>query len=95
MNGSMYWRFDEDIQQVHGVPVWFGTSADGQPWLQRMGFSSVHSDWLEALASQDCVLIVTDHSSYDYEWIVKHAPLVVDTRGATRAVEDRTKIWTA
>ena len=40
----------------------------------------------ELLARQDCVLIVTDHSAYDWEWIVAHSPLVVDTRNATRAV---------
>jgi UDP-N-acetyl-D-glucosamine dehydrogenase len=38
------------------------------------------------LRSQDCVLIVTDHSAYDWNRIVEHAPLVVDTRNATRAV---------
>jgi UDP-N-acetyl-D-glucosamine dehydrogenase len=38
------------------------------------------------LASQDCVVIVTDHSAYDWDWIVKHAHLVVDTRNATRRV---------
>ncbi len=37
------------------------------------------------LASYDCVLIATDHSEYDYSWIVKHAQLVVDTRNATEA----------
>lgn len=40
----------------------------------------------ELLAAQDCVLIATDHSAYDYELIVRHAPLVIDTRGATRRV---------
>ena len=39
-----------------------------------------------ALASYDCVLIATDHTGYDYEAIVKHADLVVDTRNATRRV---------
>lgn len=39
------------------------------------------------LASYDCVLIATDHSSYDYAWIVKHAKLVVDTRNATKNVK--------
>jgi len=38
------------------------------------------------LAAQDCVLIVTDHSDYDYSFIVKHAPLIVDTRNATARV---------
>jgi len=47
----------------------------------------------EFLASQDCVLIATDHSAYDCDFIVRHAPLVVDTRNATRNVtEGREKI---
>jgi UDP-N-acetyl-D-glucosamine dehydrogenase len=40
----------------------------------------------EYLASRDCVLIVTDHSAYDWAWIVGQARLVVDTRNATRGV---------
>lgn len=41
----------------------------------------------EFLSQQDCVLIATDHSSYDYESIVRHASLVIDTRNATRGVQ--------
>jgi UDP-N-acetyl-D-glucosamine dehydrogenase len=41
----------------------------------------------ECLASQDCVVVVTDHSAYDWAFVVEHAPLVVDTRNATRKVE--------
>jgi UDP-N-acetyl-D-glucosamine dehydrogenase len=41
----------------------------------------------ECLRDQDCVVIVTDHSAYDWESIVKHAPLIVDTRNATKAVK--------
>jgi UDP-N-acetyl-D-glucosamine dehydrogenase len=40
----------------------------------------------EYLAGNDCVVIATDHSAYDYEFIVKHAQLVVDTRNATKRV---------
>ena len=43
----------------------------------------------EFLAGQDCVLIVTDHTAYDYEFITKHAPLIVDTRNATKNVRQR------
>ena len=47
----------------------------------------------EFLAAQDCVLIATDHSDYDYDFIVKHAPMVLDTRNATKnVVEGREKI---
>ena len=41
---------------------------------------------LENLGDYDCVLIVTDHSDYDYERIVKEARLVVDTRNATKGI---------
>jgi UDP-N-acetyl-D-glucosamine dehydrogenase len=45
------------------------------------------------LGSYDCVLIATDHSSYDYEMIVSASKLVIDTRNATRRVtKDRAKI---
>src|SRR5438045_3204638 len=47
----------------------------------------------EYLRDRDCVVIVTDHSAYDWGWVVAHAPLVVDTRNATRSVrENRDRI---
>jgi UDP-N-acetyl-D-glucosamine dehydrogenase len=42
---------------------------------------------LENLSQYDCVLIVTDHSDYDYERIVRESKLVVDTRKATRGIQ--------
>ncbi len=45
------------------------------------------------LGEYDCVVIATDHSSYDYERIVRESKLVADTRNATRHVrEHRDKI---
>jgi UDP-N-acetyl-D-glucosamine dehydrogenase len=41
---------------------------------------------VEDVQKSDCVLIVTDHSDYDYEWIAQHASLVVDTRNAMRGI---------
>jgi UDP-N-acetyl-D-glucosamine dehydrogenase len=47
----------------------------------------------ERLRAVDAVLVVTDHSSVDYDLVVRHAPLVVDARNATRHVaHDREKI---
>lgn len=40
----------------------------------------------ETLKKYDCVVISTDHSSYDYAMIVKNAQLVVDSRNATASV---------
>jgi UDP-N-acetyl-D-glucosamine dehydrogenase len=37
-----------------------------------------------ALANADCVVIVTDHSGFDYKALVKTAPLIVDTRNALK-----------
>ncbi len=36
------------------------------------------------IRSFDCVVIVTDHSTFDYDMIVKHAKRIVDTRNALR-----------
>ena len=42
---------------------------------------------LKNLDQYDCVVIVTDHSDYDYANIVKEAKLVVDTRNATSGIK--------
>ncbi len=48
----------------------------------------------EYLSGQDCILIATDHSAYDYDFIVEHAPLIVDTRNACADVQSgREKIF--
>jgi UDP-N-acetyl-D-glucosamine dehydrogenase len=41
---------------------------------------------LNDLGNYDCVLIVTDHSSYDYPEIVRRSQLVVDSRNATQGI---------
>lgn len=46
----------------------------------------------ETLASADVVVITTDHSLYDPEFIVHHARAVVDTRNLTKKVKNKEKI---
>jgi UDP-N-acetyl-D-glucosamine dehydrogenase len=41
---------------------------------------------LKNLEQYDCVVIVTDHSDYDYERIVSESQLVIDTRNATNGI---------
>jgi UDP-N-acetyl-D-glucosamine dehydrogenase len=41
---------------------------------------------LDNLGQYDCVLVVTNHSDYDFKRIVKESQLVVDTRNATRGI---------
>lgn len=59
------------------------------PAMRHFDVPSLESQALTAeyLMSQDCVLIVTDHSAFDYDFIVKNARLVIDTRNATRNVK--------
>jgi len=68
------------------------------PPMRRHRVPKLESVQLDAafLARQDAVLIATDHSCYDYAFIVEHARLIVDTRNATRQVAaGREKIYKA
>ncbi len=58
--------------------------------MRHYDFSHMRSVELapDRLAGYDCVLIATDHSSYDYDAIVHHSKLIVDSRNATRRVKD-------
>jgi UDP-N-acetyl-D-glucosamine dehydrogenase len=50
----------------------------------------------ETLEGADCVVIVTDHSAFDYQMIVTRSHLLIDTRNATRDVRfGREKIFKA
>jgi UDP-N-acetyl-D-glucosamine dehydrogenase len=62
------------------------------PYLPRMrkydfGMTAVEPT-AETLASYDAVVIVTDHSCYDYAALVRHSRLVLDSRNATREVKE-------
>ncbi len=48
----------------------------------------MNSTPVENLGQYDCVLIVTDHSDYDYARIVNESQLVVDSRNATRGIKN-------
>jgi len=44
------------------------------------------SDMADTLPAVDCAVIITDHSDFDYEAIVRNAPMVVDTRNSLRGI---------
>jgi len=48
---------------------------------------NMNSTPLDSIASFDAVVIVTDHSAYDYAAIVDQAKLVIDTRNATKGID--------
>ena len=43
----------------------------------------------DLLSSVDCVVVATDHDQFDYEFIRKHAKLIVDTRGRYNPADDK------
>jgi len=61
---------------------YFPTIGRGRKYDLQMKCAS-----LDELGNYDCVLIVTDHSDYDYRRIVREAKLVVDSRNATRGID--------
>lgn len=62
------------------------------PVIEPHGGSTIHLESVElndqALQDADCVLILTDHSAIDYQRVVDQAKLVVDTRNASKVVEN-------
>ena len=67
------------------------------PYIQELPVSStrLYSQELNdnLLSRMDCVVITTDHSSYNYSWILEKSPLVFDTRGATRNLRNNKTIF--
>ncbi len=66
--------------------------AYNDPYFPRVGHGrkydlNMSCTPLDNIGQFDAVVIVTDHSSYDYKRIVHEAQLVVDTRNATRGIE--------
>lgn len=75
-----------ELLQKEGAEVsyhdpYFPTIGKGRRYDLQMKRSS-----LENLGQYDCVLIVTDHTDYDYAQIVREAQMVVDTRNATKGI---------
>ena len=46
----------------------------------------------DSFADSDCVVIVTDHTNVDYDFVVKNSNLIVDTRNVLKGVKDKQNI---
>ncbi|MDP2929573.1 MAG: nucleotide sugar dehydrogenase [Candidatus Omnitrophota bacterium] len=46
----------------------------------------------KTLKSFDCVVIVTDHSNVDYQFVAKNSKLIIDTRNALKEIRNRSNI---
>ncbi|MGE5483902.1 MAG: nucleotide sugar dehydrogenase [Ignavibacteriales bacterium] len=80
-DGALVRYHDPFIPQVRIARTSNGDQRAGEP----VQMESVELTQ-EALAEADVVVIATDHSCFDYRWVVDHSSRLVDTRGVTRTL---------
>jgi len=88
--------FKRDVGDVRGSPAvelinilssWGADVLYNDPYVPRLSERMVSEELDdELLETADCVIIATDHSCYDWKWIVDKAKLVFDARGVTRGL---------
>jgi UDP-N-acetyl-D-glucosamine dehydrogenase len=93
--GAAYKRDIDDVREspaldilhlLHRRGAQVSYSDPHVPWLRSDGLELSAEDPRAAVPQADCVVIVTDHSSFDYTWVAENARLVVDTRNALKNV---------
>lgn len=66
------------------------------PYLPYLKIGDINLKGVEfnkdSFQDSDCVVIVTDHSNVDYEFIVENSKLIVDTRNALKDIRDKSNI---
>lgn len=92
--GVTYKRDVSDIRESAALEVVIGLINKGanvsysDPHMQQVEIAGkvlCSSDLTpQILKSADCVLILTDHSSFDYSMVVSHSPLILDCRNALK-----------
>ena len=95
--GVAYKRGVADVRESPAVPI---LTILGQkqaivtyhdPYVPSLRYNGrvLESQYLdsELLSGQDCVIIATDHSCFDYQFIAEHSSLLFDTRNATRTLQ--------
>jgi UDP-N-acetyl-D-glucosamine dehydrogenase len=81
------------LQKKGAVLLYHDPYIPALPQFRKYYFKLKSSPLTEKLLrSIDAAVVVTDHSSIDYSWVVKHAPLVIDTRNVTKGMKQRKKI---
>lgn len=64
---------------------WVLTGDPHVPQVRLVDFELESQPVLPSCRKADCVVLLTDHSSFDYEAIANQSNLTVDTRNAFRA----------
>lgn len=97
--GMAYKPDIDDIRETPALKVMeelleLGAAVDyNDPYVSRIGATrqTLHRPVSvelteENLSGYDCAVVITNHSCYDYQWIVDHSALVVDTRNSCASV---------
>src|SRR5260370_20129591 len=95
--GVSYKKDIDDLRESPAITIIEGLQKHGalvsynDPYFPKIGKGRKYNLQmqrvpLEALGQYDCVVIITDHSDYDYQRIVDEAQLVIDTRNATAGI---------
>ncbi|MBI3755489.1 MAG: nucleotide sugar dehydrogenase [Deltaproteobacteria bacterium] len=94
--GAAYKKDIDDIRESPALDIMEHLIKKGakvsynDPFVNRLRFDGHEFKSLrltqKALNSADCAVIVTNHSSYNYEEIVKYSRLVMDTRNAAKGI---------
>ena len=94
--GVAYKRDIDDVREspaldiIHLLKQRGAKVAYSDPWIPKINDHGILMQAMpedKAVASADCVVIVTDHKKFDYRKIVKSARLIVDTRNALKGIK--------
>ncbi len=77
---------DKGANVVYNDPFIPRVRLEGESSMSSVPYSD------ELLTSADCVVIVTDHTSYDWQHVLDHAKIVVDTRHVTPPLKGQAEV---
>jgi UDP-N-acetyl-D-glucosamine dehydrogenase len=92
--GVAYKRNIDDLRESPALDVilllqrWGAVVTYSDPHVPVLRLEGLSLEALpeDAAAAADCVVIVTDHSSFDYKMLVERSRLIVDTRNALKGI---------
>jgi len=92
--GAAYKKDVSDVREspaldiIEGLQDKGGTVQYYDPYVPEIRNNGLaldsETDLEEAVDAADCVVVVTDHSSIDWDWVGRHSKLLVDTRNVVR-----------
>ena len=91
--GVSYKRNIDDVRESPAIDIMLLLERRGakisytDPHVPSMKLEDTQYTSQDDFSHADCVVVVTDHSAFDYQALVEQAPLIVDTRNALKNVQ--------